>query len=43
MRVTGHRGRRGSQGDMNGDGDNDLVLGAPGYMGSGGVCVQYAE
>jgi hypothetical protein len=30
-------------GDMNGDGGNDLVLGAPGFMGSGGVYVQYAE
>jgi hypothetical protein len=31
-----------SIGDMNGDGKGDLVLGAPGYMGSGGVYVEYA-
>jgi hypothetical protein len=30
-------------GDMNGDGGNDLILGAPGLLGSGGVYVQYAD
>ena len=28
--------------DMNGDGENDLTIGAPGLMGSGGVYVEYA-
>jgi hypothetical protein len=30
-------------GDMNGDDANDLILGAPGLLASGGVYVEYAE
>jgi hypothetical protein len=40
--ADSHAGQAMAVGDMNGDGDDDLAIGAPGLMGSGGVYVQYA-